>query len=401
MKNILFIVIAGCFLTCDNPFNVTPTDEDDLFKLQLSHDGERIVDYSLVKLKWSEIAVDGFKEYQIERRQAGDFIWISVTRLFNRITTEYSDKIADDEDMEYRVAIMDTLGNIRWAESRVEIPRTRQLFVPTERETILGAVYDPLIDDGDTVWVRPGTYRGSLNLLERDIVLISTEGHEKTILLADSDDPKTVIHMNMGIVDGFTISEGFNRRRGGGVILKGTGILRRCVITNNSADYGGGITLSDAGQIINCIIYDNNSSVGSNIYVHKAWGKVINSTITFVDQVYPGTSVVFAEKNEDMVWLNNILFHPQNRQSIGLENTTAFDSIQFDYSLVTPAFRFNENGIHDQDPLFIGYPDFSEVFDFRLQPDSPCINSGHPDEKYNNKNGTRNTMGAYGGPYGQ
>ncbi len=32
--------------------------------------------------------------------------------------------------------------------------------------------------------------------------------------------------------------------------------------------------------------------------------------------------------------------------------------------------------------------------------DSPCINAGHPDAEYNDTNGTRNDMGAYGGPGG-
>ncbi len=39
-------------------------------------------------------------------------------------------------------------------------------------------------------------------------------------------------------------------------------------------------------------------------------------------------------------------------------------------------------------------------FDFRLHQQSPSIDAGHPDNQYLDKNGTRNDIGAYGGPFG-
>ena len=50
----------------------------------------------------------------------------------------------------------------------------------------------------------------------------------------------------------------------------------------------------------------------------------------------------------------------------------------------------------DADPMFVD-PDND---DYRLQPDSPCINTGNPAAIYNNVDGSRNDMGAYGGPKG-
>ena len=38
--------------------------------------------------------------------------------------------------------------------------------------------------------------------------------------------------------------------------------------------------------------------------------------------------------------------------------------------------------------------------DFHLQSNSPCIDAGNPGESYNDVDGTRNDIGAYGGPYG-
>jgi len=33
------------FLSCENPFKVTPTDEDELFQLKVSHSISRVVDH--------------------------------------------------------------------------------------------------------------------------------------------------------------------------------------------------------------------------------------------------------------------------------------------------------------------------------------------------------------------
>ena len=37
--------------------------------------------------------------------------------------------------------------------------------------------------------------------------------------------------------------------------------------------------------------------------------------------------------------------------------------------------------------------------DFHLRPGSPCIHAGDPAPVYNNRDGSRNDLGAYGGPF--
>lgn len=54
-------------------------------------------------------------------------------------------------------------------------------------------------------------------------------------------------------------------------------------------------------------------------------------------------------------------------------------------------------GLINTDPLFIDILNQN----FRLSSNSPCLNTGDPDPKYNDVDGSRNDMGAYGGPNGK
>ncbi len=74
------------------------------------------------------------------------------------------------------------------------------------------------------------------------------------------------------------------------------------------------------------------------------------------------------------------------------------------YSCVTGGFA-GEGNI-DEDPLFVA-PTEGDGTDYNgliaswwLQVGSPCIDAGNPDAMYNDADGTRNDMGAYGGPNG-
>ena len=53
-------------------------------------------------------------------------------------------------------------------------------------------------------------------------------------------------------------------------------------------------------------------------------------------------------------------------------------------------------GIEDTDPLFVD----PSNGDYSLQAGSPCIDTGNPSSEYNDTDGSRNDMGAYGGPKG-
>ncbi len=43
-------------------------------------------------------------------------------------------------------------------------------------------------------------------------------------------------------------------------------------------------------------------------------------------------------------------------------------------------------------------PEFLDHIEFKLSPTSPCINAGHDGNQYLDTDGSRNDIGAYGGP---
>ena len=74
-----------------------------------------------------------------------------------------------------------------------------------------------------------------------------------------------------------------------------------------------------------------------------------------------------------------------------------------EYLLHKTAFTVMENqsvvGFVTKDPRLIsGDPRFTEPFcDGTLRSDSPCINAGPPDPQYNDRDGSRNDIGMFGG----
>jgi hypothetical protein len=88
--------------------------------------------------------------------------------------------------------------------------------------------------------------------------------------------------------------------------------------------------------------------------------------------------------------INNILW--ANKDDLYAASFTA--SSRPDHSDIGDGDFQGVNGNISVDPMFTD----SEGGDFRLKPDSPCLNAGNPDPIFSDADGSRNDMGAYGGP---
>ena len=82
----------------------------------------------------------------------------------------------------------------------------------------------------------------------------------------------------------------------------------------------------------------------------------------------------------------------------------SYNDIWNNHLSVADSLRFNYYGDYCEadstdislDPMFVN----ALSDDFHLSSGSPCTDAGNPDPAYNDPNGSRNDMGAYGGPNG-
>lgn len=160
-------------------------------------------------------------------------------------------------------------------------------------------------------------------------------------------------------------------------------------IMNNSIDCNGGIgfeIIKGSNVIIkNNIIKDLN--MGTGIYIRESSDIQIfnNSIITKENGIIVTNSTTTIVNN---IIVDNNRFGVQASSS----STINYNDI-WNNNLNYKNCSAGTNDI-SVDPLFVD----ESGSNFNLLPTSLCIDSGHPDEQYNDKDGSRNDMGAFGGP---
>jgi ligand-binding sensor domain-containing protein len=272
---------------------------------------------------------------------------------------------------------------------------------------------------GDSVLVKPGTYFENLQIQNKSIVLISDFGDSGnpdfiTNTIIDGNHAGSVITGPNLAVIGFTIQNGQAGEYGGGGILTDGGDslkIHNCIIQNNSGvgrdSWGAGGVTSSASQteihncifrynyspegcaairggvgtfdIVNTLVYNNTGSIA--FHFNGATGNIINSTVVN----NPGGS--FGFNNSPLNLINCIEWNNGNYYW-GQPGSVDYSCMQV---------SINGTGTIHTNPVFMD----SYNGDFTLQLNSPCIDAGNPDAQYNDKNGSANDMGYYGGPEGE
>ena len=148
------------------------------------------------------------------------------------------------------------------------------------------------------------------------------------------------------------------------------------VVENSSGNKGGGFCLYYYGEgdsVINNVIYANAAAnLGGGVYFYASGGTFMNNIVTSCTGggIYANASSTNPNTYND-IWGN------AGGNYLG----------------------YASPGVGDisEDPLF----ENPVKGDFRLREGSPCIDAGNPAPEYNDPDGTRNDMGAYGGPRGE
>lgn len=182
----------------------------------------------------------------------------------------------------------------------------------------------------------------------------------------------------------------------------------------NLADYSGAIDLTGYGgrvdlQIEHNVFQRSGADYGKYGGVIKLGNRastvrIVNNVITKpFDNGYNFPTAISVPATATVYVANNIFTH--NSYSIyagfaGLvtaEYNDSYNSV-YGYSSTVPGYSgavVQGPGNISADPLFV---DPNYTYDYHLQAGSPCVNAGNPDAVYNDADGSRNDMGAYGGP---
>ena len=259
----LIIVLIIC-LSCEKPFETKPTEEDELFVLTHDYDERRIVHNTLITLSWSDVTLENFKKFIIERAYIDDDgpHWSQRTTLSDSLSTSFIDTIDDDLTYQYRLRIVDKNNQFRHTVSKsFTVPKVTSIIVPDDYSSIQQAYDTNFLDSGDSLLVRGKTYVGNFQFFNKDINIMSLSGTSLTILKAlhkgitvEPDHTPvyyspSVVEINRGILDGFTITGGASIY-GGGIKVSGSAKIINCVITKNkviNSPYSGYFSYPNSG----------------------------------------------------------------------------------------------------------------------------------------------------------
>ncbi|MFC1481859.1 right-handed parallel beta-helix repeat-containing protein [Candidatus Neomarinimicrobiota bacterium] len=417
-------IIAGLGLmisvwTCTEPFNTDVNVGDDpLLVLTTKTTSLPIYDTAFVDLSWAQLTIDDFARFEITRyflNIPDTLINKTLIRnvLYDPKITTWQDTLIDDESVHYQLDVFTIDGLVGSSEIDLIIPLTTRLQIPGGGKEFEERARSKIVDVGDTLQLGPGLHMVSnLDLTDKPI-LIEGLGAAKDVRVGWYSPPPYssgsaripyFMWVSDAIIRNLTFTDGI-ALEGGAIMAFGNTKLKNCIFIDNTAILhheiseaeGGALYLNDNVEVSNCIIVaDTAQNYGGAIFIDLSANnvKIINTTI-YGNIAYADSSAIYTPYVHAQFTIKNCIFaynsgnpiHPSPTSLTGFDITyNILDAswIEFDATNIsaTPMFVDPENG------------------DFHLANDSPGINQGDPDPAYDDPDGTRNDMGAYGGPYG-
>ena len=278
--------------------------------------------------------------------------------------------------------------------------------VPLEYNTIQGAI--DVAESGDTVKVDAGAYMEKITMKE-GVDLIGSGAEYTSIYYATSKH--VITGASNCTLKSFTISSG---KTGSGINCQNISLMNiSCNIIKNNKTYGIYCDGSNSPSLTIC----NNKITDCNTGISGAYSCVIRNNIISIikyggiggshciisNNIINDCSVGFsANSGSNSILTNNII---TNCREYGIKGYCP----PFNACSAMPALFYNNlwnnntnygsnvsKGPSDisVDPLFID----SNNGDYNFSSNSPCRDAGSPEVSFNDPDGTRNDIGAYGGP---
>ncbi|KPK78130.1 MAG: hypothetical protein AMJ79_00740 [Phycisphaerae bacterium SM23_30] len=204
---------------------------------------------------------------------------------------------------------------------------------------------------------------------------------------------------------------------GGGVSLQHSNpVFVSCMFLGNISGGGGGLMALDnyAAPILTNCVFSGNSSAGYGGAIYNAGvggnpngfpPELQNCSLNENSAVFSGGGIHNAGGND--VVLNSCILWANTDAGGDDESAQFFDSSgapTIEYSCLQGwTGGWGGPGNIGTDPMFVDPDGLDDILgnlddNLRLQVTSPCIDTGDPNPLMNDSDGTRNDMGAYGGP---
>jgi len=193
-----------------------------------------------------------------------------------------------------------------------------------------------------------------------------------------------------------------------GLLIDGHHLIEGNLFIGNKLDgayYGGGIALYNSSPIIiNNIFSKNKARYGGGIFLdNSSQPEIINNTVYQESALNQGGGIY--SRNSTLNVMNTIIWDNTAPAGAQVYRTGGIEQIL--YSNIQDGGYAGEGNLNS-DPIFR-----DDLFHLSLN--SPCIDAGNPDEKYNDpldfmnpgyvkfpgQGEVRNDMGAYGGPHSE
>jgi len=377
--------------------------------------------HSSVILTWeanSEVDLSNYKIYRTTQSGSYESPWIK--EVSSNLTSFIDSSVVSGGTYYYKISAVDSSYNeSELSDEIISKPFGIQIFVsPTGSDGGDGSIMDPYqkISDaieislyGDEVMVLPGIYSESI-VMKKGVSLIGS-GAEHT-QINGAGNIYTIKTASNTIITGFTIinyTSGYTHAIWclGSSISITDNILRSSSCTMNIQ--GSNITVAKNyiySNGLGILLYNSpTSNIKNNIFDTESGitaqrdseTSIINNTFLFT---YQGINVSWRSK---VTSLNNIFDGKGSSYSVGIVsgdegNASVSYSNFWDMEKVFEKLYSGViqqgNGIISEDPKFKS----TSKKDYRLSEDSPCIDAGHSYGMYNDVDGSRNDLGAFGGP---
>lgn len=176
------------------------------------------------------------------------------------------------------------------------------IHVPGEYPSIQAGI--EAATNGDTVLVEAGTYYENVNFIGKAIIVRSADGPECTVIDGCKQDATVAFEngeIRDSVLDGFTVTNGFNSFTSGGLIcFDSSPTIINNIITGNSDSHYAGIACRESFALIANNTISNNHATG---YGYASAGGIgaEDSNVLILDNVIVGNS---AEYNGGGIYCN-------------------------------------------------------------------------------------------------